>query len=345
MKRSGYFIAFLLLLPILYINTFLNVAAAEAAELPITIKSIFPDNQKAGITGYFDLQVSSGEKQTIFIQITNNKSEDIVVEIIPTNAYTSPTGTIFYKEAADSPETILLDEFFALSKCLSLNKEVAIKAKETVKVPIEVTAPNIDSGTMLGGILISEKEKVDENVNEEIEKIEKDTAKFRVLTKTAFALAIQLDFPNQANPAFSFGKAGFKPNGAKVFIEMVNDATLIQRDISGVYEVTNKDGEKLFAGEIAPMIMAPKTQINYPFPWGNPTLEPGNYTLSINANVAGEEIAIERVFKIDNNSVKKYAESANQPIAQTQTGIPYWAAILAVVILGGLMFWFGKRKA
>jgi len=40
------------------------------------------------------------------------------------------------------------------------------------------------------------------------------------------------------------------------------------------------------------MIMAPKTKINYPFPLNNPILEPGKYTLYINAKVAGDEIAI-----------------------------------------------------
>lgn len=125
---------------------------------------------------------------------------------------------------------------------------------------------------------------------------------------------------------------------------MRNDAPMIQREIFGVYKVTNKDGEKLFDGKIIPMIMAPKTQINYPMPWNATILEPGNYTLSITANVAGEEITVDKVFEIEKKSVEKYSEKTNPPIAKTQTGLLYFIVITVVVILGNFMFWLAKRK-
>jgi hypothetical protein len=342
MKYSRRIAVFLyMLMAILCTATFPYVVTAEAAELPMTIKAILPANQKAGVTGYFDLQINSGEKQTIYIQIMNNKSEDIVVNLMPTNAYTQPTGGIFYDVMIDSPETSLLDDSFALSKSISMASEVTIKANQTVTVPIEVTVPTMNKGTIMGGVLIGEKADPSNQINETVEK---DTAKFKVITKTAFAMAIQLDLPEQAAPAFSFGKAGFNPVGPNVFIEMRNNAPMIQRQISGVYKVLNNDGQELFAGKFEPIIMAPKTQINFPMHWDSSVLEPGKYTLSITANVAGKEIIAEENFNINNAAVKNYAERANQPIAQTQAGIPYWVAIAAVIIIGGLVFWFIKRK-
>lgn len=340
------YIRFLTFVSVLFIilctAAFPCVARAEDREQSMALKPILPGNQKVGVNGYFNLLVNSGDKQTIYMQITNNKKENVVVTLAPANAYTRPDGGIFYDTEIDSPETILLDKFFALSNYISVDKEVTIKPNETVNVPIEVTVPDMKSGSILGGVLISEKAPTSENVKEETKN---DEANFKVLTKTVFAVAIQLDLPNMPTPAFSFGKVGFNPDGAKVFIEMRNDAPMIQREISGVYKVTNKGGEKLFEGKIVPTIMAPKTQINYPFPWNNPILEPGNYTLSITARVAGEEIIVDKTFKIEKKSVEKYSEKENQPIAKTQTGAPYFIVITVVFIFGGLMFWLGKRKA
>jgi hypothetical protein len=201
------------------------------------VKPILPENQKAGVNGYFNLLVNSGDKQTIYIQIINNKKENIVVTFTPANAYTRPEGGIFYDAEIDSPETILLDKFFALSNYISIDKEFAIKPNEIVNIPIEITVPDIKSGSILGGVLISEKTPASEDV---IEETKKDEAKFKVITKTVFAVAIQIDLPDMPAPAFSFGKVGFNPVTPNVFIEMRNDAPMIQRQISGVYLVTNK---------------------------------------------------------------------------------------------------------
>ena len=70
-----------MLMTVLGITISPPVAASEATELPMSIKAILPANQKAGVNGYFDLQVNPDEKQTIYIEIKNNKSEDIVVNL------------------------------------------------------------------------------------------------------------------------------------------------------------------------------------------------------------------------------------------------------------------------
>lgn len=318
------------------------VASTGVTPQPMSVKPILPENQQAGVTGYFNLLVNSGDKQTIYIQITNNKNEDITVTFTPANAYNNPSGGIFYDTEKDSPETILLDQSFALSNYISIDEEVIIKANETVNIPIEVTVPDMNSGSILGGVLISEKTPSSKVVNEDTKKNE---ANFKVITKTVFAVAIQLDLPDMPSSAFSFGKVGFDPVGPNIFIEMRNDAPMIQRQISGVYKVANKDGQELFAGKFESIIMAPKTQMNFLIHWDSTTLEPGEYTLSIIANVAGKEIIVEENFNINNTAVEKYAEKVNQPIAKTQTGTLYIIVIFGVVTSGGFMFWLGKRKS
>lgn len=342
MKYIRFFTFTFVLFIILCAAAFSGVASAGATDQLMTVKPILPENQKAGVTGYFNLLVNSGDKQTIYIQITNNKKEDIVVIFAPANAYTRPEGGIFYDTEIDSPETILFDKFFALPNYISIDNEVIIKPNETVKVPIEVTVPDMKSGSILGGLLINEKTPASEDIKEETKK---DEAKFKVITKTVFAVAIQLDLPNTPTPAFSFGKAGFNLDGPSIFIEMRNDAPMIQNQIYGEYKVTQKDGQELFAGKFEPIIMAPKTQMNFPMHWDSSILEPGKYTLYITANVAGKEIIAEENFDIKNATVKKYAEKENQPIAKTETRTFYFIIILGGFILGGFMFWLGKKKS
>ena len=53
---------------------------------------------------------------------------------------------------------------------------------------------------------------------------------------------------------------------------------------------------------------------------------------------------VEENFDINNAAVTEYGERANQPIVQTQAGIPYWVVIVAVVVTVGLVLWFVKRR-
>lgn len=342
MKRFRNNAVFLFMLTAVLCTTVSTKAtASEATEMPMSIKAILPDNQKDGISGYFNLQVNPEEKQTIYIEIKNNKSEDILVNLTPTNAYSQITGGIFYDVDIDSPDTAIVDPAFELSQNISMENEVVIKANETIEVPIEITVPNMNKGTIIGGVLIEEKVEVSEQASETLEK---DTAQFKVITKTAFAIAIQLDLPEQADAAFSFGEAGFNAVGPNVYIEMLNDAPIIQRQISGEYKVSDENGQELFSGKFDPIIMAPKTKINFPMNWDSSVLESGKYTLSITADVAGEEMFLEENFDVNNAAITEYGERANQPIVQTQAGIPYWVAIVAVVVTVGLVLWFVKRR-
>ena len=206
MKRFRNSAVFLfMLMTVLGITISPQVTASEATEMPMSIKAILPDNQKDGVSGYFNLQVNPEEKQTIYIEIKNNKSEDILVNLTPTNAYSQTTGGIFYDVDVDSLDTAIVDAAFELSQNISMENEVVIKANETVEVPIEITVPNMNKGTIIGGVLIEEKVEVSEQASETLEK---DTAQFKVITKTAFAIAIQLDLPEQAECSFFIWGSG-----------------------------------------------------------------------------------------------------------------------------------------
>lgn len=61
----------------------------QAVEANFTAVPVLPDNQAAETTGYFDLSVKAGEKQTLSIQLSNQSTKEQTLHMEVTNAVTS----------------------------------------------------------------------------------------------------------------------------------------------------------------------------------------------------------------------------------------------------------------
>jgi hypothetical protein len=333
--------AFLFIIGLCFVGT--ENAFSEEGGPPLSIEPIYPDNQDAKVKGYFKIRVEPNQKQTVKIRITNNLEDDQKVIIQKANGFTNPVGGMLYRETIDSNDSILLDDGIKLVDHIDVESEVTIAGKDTVEIPIDISVPDVDSGTILGAVRIVTEGKADEKSVE----VEEGTANFVLQTETAQSIAIQLDLPKTVEPSFSMGKSGFTLNGPSAYMEMKNNAQMIQENLSGEYHLEDTDGNQLFQGEIPTFNMAPKTQINYPFQWNNETLEDGDYTLFVTLNANGEEVVAEESFTIGNDEVEEYVER-NQPVVpegQVENGIPIWVWILAgAIILAGVMFWLGRRN-
>jgi hypothetical protein len=130
-------------------------------------------------------------------------------------------------------------------------------------------------------------------------------------------------------------------------MEMQNDAPNIQENIAGTYRVTDASGKVLFENKFNPFKMAPKTQIRYAMPWDNPTLAPGNYAVTLTANMGGQAITGTKPLTIGNNQVGDYIQRHPPVVPQAQKrGIPTWVwIVVAGAVAGGIMYWLGVRKA
>lgn len=318
-----------------------SFALAQDTGSPITVEPIYPDNQVKGINGYFRLLVQPNDTQTVKVKVTNNLEEELTITMQPANAFTNPTGEMLYSDTIDSDNAILLDDAVKMAPHLKVESKITLGSKETKEIPIEISVPDQDAGTLLGAIrFIITGQPVDDQ-----SEANKDESSFILKTETVYSVAVQLDLPNSTNPNFSLGKAGFNSLGPNVYIEMKNDAQLIQHDISGNYEVQDSNGNPLFEGEINTFKMAPKSQIRYPMQWNSETLAQGKYKLIVNINVNDDEITAEEEFEIGNDQIEEYAERTQPEIQLEEEGIPIWVwLIVGAVILAGLMFWLGSRK-
>lgn len=328
---------------IAFIFLFSLPAFAFAAESgnSMEVQPVYPENQVEATKGYFDVNVQAGEELKLHLRLKNNDEEPITVRVQKANAYTSPDGGIYYKEEALSEDSKLLDDAVRLADYMETEETVTIPANETLDFPIQVNVPEVDGETLLGGIQVTQIE----DKKEETETTVKDEASFTVNTETTYAVAIQLNTPKTSELNFSTGKAGFLPSTAQVFLEMANDAHLIQDAIEGTYQVLDSEGTELFNGKVGPFNMAPKSMIRHPFAWNHETLEDGTYTLVFNGRAGEKDVAVEESFTISSEEVEEYAEITNpSPIVDQEKGFPTWGWVVAIIISGTVLFLLGRRK-
>ncbi|MBU8906029.1 DUF916 domain-containing protein [Desertibacillus haloalkaliphilus] len=321
---------------------------AQQNAMPFSVEPVYPDNQTPGIQGYFSLDVTPEDTQALRVNITNNREEEVVVNLRPANGYTNPRGGMLYETDLDSENTVILSDEVKLAEHIHVVESITIPARETEEVEIELNVPNREEGTLLGGIIFSSHGLTAEE-EERMAQEDEEEASFSIRTETAIAMAMQLNFPQSIEPQFSIGEAGFLPTEAQVYIEMLNEADSIQDNFTGEYEVMNVDGDVLFAGEFGPFKMAPSTRIRYPIDWQAETLEPGDYSVRIAADVNQEEIVEQREFTIDDEEIQEYVERVMPDVAQPQQGMPAWAwaligALTGVILVGIVFIWSRNRN-
>ncbi|WKA57082.1 DUF916 domain-containing protein [Planococcus shenhongbingii] len=276
------------------------------------------------------------------MKLQNNEDTPITVRVEKANAYTNPAGGIFYDESVDSEDTILLEDAILLADAMKTEETVTIPANDSMDLPIQVTVPETDAQTILGGIQVTQ---VEEAVEEEGKELGKDEANFVMKIETTYALAIQLNLPTNAEPDFSTGKAGFTAPTAQVYLETINDAHLIQGDVEWTYSVLDNTGAELFGGTVTTFNMAPKSKIRFPFAWNHEELKDGNYTLVANGHAGDQVIEVEEPFEISSEEVAEYAEVVNPTaVVEEDAGIPMWIWISIAVAFGMIMFLLGNRR-
>jgi hypothetical protein len=318
-------------------------AEAEEAKLPLIIEPIYPENQNPLTKGYFDLRVTTGDNQSLSVRITNKEDKEMTITMKAANAFTNPTGGMMYEQKIDSPDTVLLNDAVFMADNIKIEETVTVPPLSSLDVPIDVTVPELEGQTFLGGILFTTQGAEAEQQQE----VEEGTANFVLKTETIYAIAVQLNLQTEVPSNFLFGKAGFSTETAQVFIEMTNNAQKIQEEITGTYSVLDDGGNDLFSGKFGPFKMAPKSKIRYPFEWGHETLEDGTYTLTIEGTFGGEKVSSSEAFTIKSKDVEEYMEKTkpNLPEAQVNRGIPTWIWILGAVLFGIVMFLLGRKRA
>jgi hypothetical protein len=337
MKKAALFIlAFLFVSPLFIITTCVH---ANEAELPFEITPVIPENQAIADKGYFDLRVTPNSKHTIYIQMRNLKDHPITLLVTPFNASTSSNGEILYDVNAKTDKFIRLQ--IPLAKFITYEKKVIIPAKGSLIVPFVISLPDVNEGTVLGGIhVIAENEPIS---NQEIKQGE---STFQIKNQIAYVIGMKMQFPIDVEPDFSFGnvKADLKNGKPKLVIEMKNSAAAVIKDLSGKYTINDKDGKQIWRGFFSNMQMAPNTRFEYAVNWKDDAkLAPGTYTVKLSAKINGKEISAQRKFTIkETERIKDHNETVKKKA--NEKAIPWWNYVITAAIAGLVFFLIGRSS-
>ena len=295
--------------------------AAESQGFPFTAEIIAPVDQ-IGNVGYYHIPGQSGEEITLQAKLSNLTSESLEIKVVPMNAYSSQEG-IFYQSPleANAEHYALTDEKYNMAQYITAVEPVTLTANQTQVVSFTVTVPDLTTGTLLGGIRF-----VVFDGTQELQKGDKDLGNSQILIDKYQALdfAIQIDFSQQDKTSISVGDPIFDGENIGVSLWFVNQAAMIQENITGTYEIRDKVNTVLFTGTIDEFRMSPMAEFRKSLSWQYKTLEKGTYTLSLKLNVDGAETSFDKSFAINQKDVTEAQQAQVKINPEIKTSYPIW---------------------
>lgn len=318
------------------------VSAEEINSEAFLFSPIFPENQIPEEKGYFNLNMSPGQEQTVFVRFKNNGDVPITYELKEGNAFTTQNGGIQYTGGKGTENTHLLDDVYLLENYIDIPKEVVVKPHSTHKVPIKIHAPDEKEGSYLGAILFKTK------MNEEQEK---KANSFYVNQEVYMGIGIQLNLSKSDKDytiQFQDSDIKFLPSGTQVYINTKNAEAEIIKGLKGHYKVS-EDGNTLFEGKIKEFDMAPMSEVQYAFNWDSDAIGNKEYDIYMELTDGKERFVYNDKVLVDKAEFKAYVNTEknkqNNPLPQesNETNITLYI-IIAGLIAAILLLLFRRRN-
>lgn len=246
----------------------------HANEFNFSVNPVLPENQ-IGESGYFNLQMSPGQSQTLTITLKNTTDKTVVVEEEIASATTNINGVVEY-----SPNKIKADSTlkYNLVDYASIPKEVSLQPNSSQQVKVSVTMPKENfNGVIAGGITFKEKDS---------EKTNSNSKGLSIQNKYAYVVALLMQ-QNKNTVAPDLKLNSVEPS--QVNYRNVINANL-QNPMAGYLnqmyvqaEVKGLSNSKLSYKSNKEMLqMAPNSNFDYPVSIGDGNkLEAGKYRLSM----------------------------------------------------------------
>ncbi len=321
------------------LNWFPPIAQADST-INFGVQAEIPENQIDKKQTYFDLQMSAGKKETIYVDVSNPTNSKVTVEVEVNSATTNDNGIIDYSEGNKKPDKTLK---YDMKDIVKYDKEFQLAPKETKKVPIEIIMPETTyDGIILGGINFKQKEtEVSATENEE-----KD--KSMVENRYSYIIGLKLtETTNEVTPDMKL--KSIKPgqynyaNYVKVNLQNPTSTMISNLKIDGkVY----KDGSKevLHETKKEKLSMAPNSNFNYMIDWGNQAFKSGDYRLKMTATDGVHTWKWDEQFTIDKKDAQKYNNRAVN-LEKDYTWLYIVLGVIGLLLLLLLVFLLGRRSS
>ncbi len=320
----------------------INTASAKTNDiktknLDFSVSLELPKNQEKGIESIFSLNVKPKQHQTVYINLKNNTSKPITVEMSQANALNSPSGGINYTNKRKDDYSQLIDSMFYMDNKINIPKEVNLKAYENKRIPITIHVPSIDQGTLLGGIIFHSK-TVHSNSNSQ-------GYSAKVSIDRTIAIKLNLSKEIKTVPLkISKVESENLGNRVNVAFNLENKNASIFQNVQINYEISKK-GKMIFSGEIPSFNVAPKTQVKMQIPWNADEITQGKYHLKIKPTSQSEGISQD--FSVTKHNLSTLSKQSGEKVVTPISSIPFYAYFVVILIIVGIVYCaylFGTKR-
>ncbi|MGY3713878.1 MULTISPECIES: DUF916 and DUF3324 domain-containing protein [Lactococcus] len=321
MKKKSLFLFFIGI--VLLFSGFRTVSAAE---MKFSVQAVLPENQVDKSQSYFDLRMKPGQSQDLMVEMRNDTSKEVTVEVNPNTAITNQNGIVEYNDTKTKRDSSLKTGFKDIA---TTEKEVTVPAKSQKQVKIHVQMPQEEyNGTILGGIYFSEKDQG---------KDQKDTSKgSQIVNKYAYVIGVKLtETDTVVQPELRLNAVQAKQINYRNVItaNIQNYEPAILKDLKIEGKVYEKGGSEVLYSEVKEDLrMAPNSNFDFAMSLNNKPFKPGKYTFKGVGKSGDKEWKFEKDFEIKGEESRKYNKEAVS-LEKDNTWIYILVGIIVVSLL------------
>lgn len=322
--------------------TFMEKIHAQDKFLNYSVHPVLPENQKTGITNYFHLNEPE-EGQKLEILIKNLDEKELHLKLMSLTGTTSDHADIQYsdkKEVLDGG--LLTNDKYIFSSYIELDEhEISIPSGQSKRVPFTVYPPNVNVGTILGGILTYPAKDDDAFLDEN----NSGEAAFQIQSlsnRHVIAVVLNTGEKLAEGDQLDVGEPWFQltPSMGMVRLPLRHISPAILKMDEFKYNIYDGD-EKLFSGKRENLSFAPLSKANLIIPWDHETLESGDYIIKGEIRGKDDTYKFSRDFTIDLKQHEKNDNRDRQSRA-IQEKAKWWLWLLLLIFLLILIYTFIK---
>lgn len=298
MKKQNIFLLLGTLLFILF-----SGVKVSAAEMSFAVQAVIPENQIDKTQSYFDLKMQAGQSQDLTVEMRNDTSEAVTVNVLPNTATTNQNGIVEYNNTTNKKDNSLKVSFKDIA---TAEKEVTIPAKSQKQVKIHVQMPkDAYDGVVLGGIYFTEKSTDKKD----------DTSKgSQIVNRYAYVIGVKLTETDKVvDPELRLNNVkATQVNYRNVFTANIqNYEAAILKDLKIDGKIYRKGSDKvLYSASRDNLRMAPNSNFDYAISLDNKPFKPGKYTFKGVAKSGTKEWKFEKDFEIKGTTARSFNKNA-----------------------------------
>lgn len=323
--RKKFIISLLFLLTLSLINTTSFVYAdkidSNKQSGGYTVEGVPNDHQIDPSLGYFYLEESPGEKDSLKIRLINSSNQDKVLEVKVTDANTNINGDIDYTGQLKNDSSLKVP---LTSIIHDYKKEVVVSKHSSKEVTLNLQMPQYKlEGIVLGGVVVSEKE----------EKQEKHTG-LSLGNTYSYTIGIVLTNDKKTlmnkNVSLKLQKVDvILFDGRKIVqADLLNPNPYIFSQVTISGEIINQKNNKVVnTRKIEKVKIAPYSIFPFQFDWNKEELKPGKYLFKGVAQTKDKTWNFRKEFEIKEETAKKINNASVFKVR-----VPFWTRITCFLL-------------